>query len=110
MHFAQDHPWTSQEASTPLIIQVALTVFDQLEKIINFDKVLLWQRALYQGEAYKSYFLVAGKESVPLHGSACPHTTLAVRQIPGLINAFYSILWRGTSLPPHRGPYAGLMR
>jgi ornithine lipid ester-linked acyl 2-hydroxylase len=40
----------------------------------------------------------------------CPHTWRIVRGIPGLTTAMFSILEPGKRLPPHRGPYNGVLR
>jgi ornithine lipid ester-linked acyl 2-hydroxylase len=40
----------------------------------------------------------------------CPKTTAAVESIPGMKTAFFSILYPGTRIPPHRGPYNGVLR
>jgi beta-hydroxylase len=40
----------------------------------------------------------------------CPETAKALAKIPGLVTAFYSILTPGKHIPPHRGPYNGVLR
>jgi aspartyl/asparaginyl beta-hydroxylase (cupin superfamily) len=40
----------------------------------------------------------------------CPETWRIVRGIPGLTTAMFSILEPGKRLPPHRGPYNGVLR
>jgi ornithine lipid ester-linked acyl 2-hydroxylase len=40
----------------------------------------------------------------------CPQTWAACQKIPGLITAMFSILEPGKHLPPHRGPYNGVLR
>lgn len=40
----------------------------------------------------------------------CPKTSEALDQIPDLIQAFFSILDPGKSVPLHRGPYLGYLR
>lgn len=40
----------------------------------------------------------------------CPATAHALRHIPGVRTAFFSILAPGKELPPHRGPYNGVLR
>jgi ornithine lipid ester-linked acyl 2-hydroxylase len=40
----------------------------------------------------------------------CPRTWAVCRRIPGLITAMFSILEPGKHLPPHRGPYNGVLR
>jgi beta-hydroxylase len=40
----------------------------------------------------------------------CPQTWRIVRQIPGLKTALFSVFEAGKHLPPHRGPYNGVLR
>jgi aspartyl/asparaginyl beta-hydroxylase (cupin superfamily) len=40
----------------------------------------------------------------------CPQTWAACQKIPGLITAMFSIFEPGKHLPPHRGPYNGVLR
>jgi ornithine lipid ester-linked acyl 2-hydroxylase len=40
----------------------------------------------------------------------CPQTWRVCRHIPGLLTAMFSILEPGKHLPPHRGPYNGVLR
>lgn len=104
-------PWAQKvESYFPSIKKEATEVIKNLESITNFDDILPNQKALYQKEAWKSYFLVALGEDVPAHQKNCPETTKALKEIPELINGFYSILKPGVHIPPHRGPYAGIVR
>jgi aspartyl/asparaginyl beta-hydroxylase (cupin superfamily) len=41
---------------------------------------------------------------------ACPETWRICRKIPGLVTAMFSIFEPGKHLPPHRGPYNGVLR
>ncbi len=106
-----DFPWAREvEAFYPAIRADALKVLERIDSIANFDEVLPGQRALYQKESWKSFFLVCLKEDISSHQRACPATTEALRRVPGLINAFFSILKPGVQIPAHRGPYAGVLR
>jgi ornithine lipid ester-linked acyl 2-hydroxylase len=40
----------------------------------------------------------------------CPETTAIIESIPGMKTAFFSILYPGTHIPPHRGFYNGVLR
>lgn len=42
--------------------------------------------------------------------SLCPQTTALLDKIPGLIQAFFSVLDPGKSVPAHEGPYLGYLR
>ncbi len=40
----------------------------------------------------------------------CPKTCALLDRVPGLIQAFFSVLDPGKSVPPHEGPYYGYLR
>jgi aspartyl/asparaginyl beta-hydroxylase (cupin superfamily) len=42
--------------------------------------------------------------------ACCPQTCRALDRVPGLIQAFFSILDPGKSIPEHEGPYLGYLR
>jgi beta-hydroxylase len=59
---------------------------------------------------WKILVLVAyGIRSAP-NIELCPQTWRIVREIPGLKTAMFSIFEPGKRLPPHRGPYNGVLR
>ena len=40
----------------------------------------------------------------------CPETCRALGRVPGVVQAFFSVLDPGKSIPPHDGPYLGYLR
>jgi aspartyl/asparaginyl beta-hydroxylase (cupin superfamily) len=42
--------------------------------------------------------------------ASCPETCRALAQVPNMIQAFFSILEPGKSVPEHEGPYLGYLR
>jgi beta-hydroxylase len=66
--------------------------------------------AISRDAGWKIFPLVAyGIRSQP-NIDLCPDTWQAVRSIPGLKTAMFSILEAGKRIPPHRGPYNGVLR
>jgi beta-hydroxylase len=59
-----------------------------------------WKTFLFYGYGVKSEANVR----------ACPETARLLLKIPGLKTAFFSILSPGKYIPPHRGPYNGVLR
>ncbi len=47
---------------------------------------------------------------VELNRARCPETCRALARVPNLIQAFFSILEPGKSVPEHEGPYLGYLR
>lgn len=108
---AEEFPWIHAiEQTHPQIKDECLQILRQLSYISNFDQILPGQRALHQGDHWKSFYLVAMGKTVEEHAKLCPKTLLALQNVPHLMNAFFSILKPGTHIPAHRGPYSGILR
>ncbi len=59
---------------------------------------------------WKVFYLYAMGEK-PAHNRArCPQTAALLDRVPGLFQAFFSILDGGKSIPAHCGPYRGYLR
>jgi ornithine lipid ester-linked acyl 2-hydroxylase len=66
--------------------------------------------AITRDAGWKIFVLVAyGIRSEP-NIELCPQTWRIVREIPGLKTGMFSIFEPGKRLPPHRGPYNGVLR
>jgi aspartyl/asparaginyl beta-hydroxylase (cupin superfamily) len=59
---------------------------------------------------WKILMLYAMGERPAANRSLCPKTCQILDNIPGLVQAFFSILDAGKSIPIHAGPYRGLLR
>ena len=60
--------------------------------------------------AWHAGLLVVRGRAVPAMGERFPATIAAVRTIPGLLAALWSVLEPGAELPAHAGPNAGVLR
>jgi aspartyl/asparaginyl beta-hydroxylase (cupin superfamily) len=59
---------------------------------------------------WRVFFLEAMGRKKVLHRQQCPETSRVLDQIPGVFQAFFSILEGGKSIPPHSSPYWGYLR
>lgn len=76
----------------------------------NFQDISRDQKALSQDDKWKTFFFYAyGIKAVP-NCRRCPDTAELLKKIPGMKTAFFSILAPGKELPPHYGPYKGVLR
>jgi len=66
-------------------------------------------RAIARGNTWRTFFLWGYGYAIEDNIARCPATAAAVRQIPGLATAFFSILAPGTHIPDHRGVTKGLI-
>lgn len=105
-------PWTAQiEAEWTLIRQELDALMVRRDEIPNFQDVSKAQRALTEGDQWKTFFLstFSGKK-IKENCAKCPETARLLQHIPGLRQAMFSILAPRKHIPPHRGPYKGLLR
>ncbi len=59
---------------------------------------------------WKVFYLYAMGEKPKANRDRCPATSALLDRVPGLFQAFFSILDGGKSVPPHDGPYRGYLR
>jgi aspartyl/asparaginyl beta-hydroxylase (cupin superfamily) len=59
---------------------------------------------------WKVFYLYAMGEKPVANRARCPQTAALLDQVPGLFQAFFSILDGGKSVPAHCGPYRGYLR
>lgn len=59
---------------------------------------------------WKVFYLYAMGEKPAPNRAKCPQTAALLDRVPGLFQAFFSILDGGKSIPAHRGPYRGYLR
>lgn len=59
---------------------------------------------------WKVFYLYAMGERPEANRASCPRTAALLDQVPGVFQAFFSILEGGKSVPAHEGPYRGYLR
>jgi ornithine lipid ester-linked acyl 2-hydroxylase len=92
-------------------------VRDELDRVMlrkselpNVQDITADAVSITRDENWKIFPLIAyGIRSQP-NIDMCPQTWRIVRRIPGLMTAMFSILEPGKHIPPHRGPYNGVLR
>jgi len=103
--------WTEQlEKCAGEIYQEYLSLRSSGEPIPPFQEVSKEQGAITNDERWQTFLLYAYGAKSLRNAALCPKTTMAVEAIPGMRTAFFSILAPGKVIPPHRGPYKGLIR
>lgn len=80
------------------------------ENIPNIQDVLSQEAPIAREQNWKVYFLYFFWNLVKEHSQTCPQTTQTIKQIPGLVSAFFSILAPGKKIPEHYGSYKGVLR
>ena len=104
-------PWTQEverewrsiraELDRVLVRQADLPGFHEISSdVASISQDRGWKTFLLSGYGFKSHANI----------QACPQTWAVCQKIPGLITVMFSILEPGKHLPPHRGPYNGVLR
>ncbi|WP_187776492.1 aspartyl/asparaginyl beta-hydroxylase domain-containing protein [Antrihabitans cavernicola] len=78
--------------------------------IPSFVDISVEQARLSNDDKWKTFFFRAYGVDIEENLQRCPATAALVRRIPGCTTAFFSIMDPGTEIPPHRGPFRGVIR
>jgi ornithine lipid ester-linked acyl 2-hydroxylase len=93
------------------------TIRRELERVLTrqadlpgFHEISTDVGAISTDGGWKTFLLCGYGFRSDANIGACPETWRICRKIPGLVTAMFSILEPGKHLPPHRGPYNGVLR
>ena len=104
-------PWTETlEANFAVIRQEFERVWQRPEDIPSFHQISPDQARISKGNNWKTYGLYIFGQQVEPNCTECPETAAILARVPGLQNAWFSILAPGYHIPPHRGPTRALVR
>jgi beta-hydroxylase len=80
------------------------------EKIPAFHQLSQDQARISRGDHWKTFAFYVFGDRVNENCGQCPRTAALLDQLPGLQNAWFSILAPGYHIPPHRGPSRAVIR
>lgn len=110
-HSTDQFPWTRILEENWLDIREELQVILQKsDKIPAFQEILKGQAKLTEGTDWKTFIFYGYGHKLERNCQKCPKTTTLIERIPGMKTAFFSILAPHKHIPPHRGPYKGVLR
>lgn len=98
---------TSELSKVQAELKALLTV---PETIPNHQEIVETIAAISNDDKWLSYFFYIYGRRFDKQCEECPDTARLLHNIPGMKTAFFSILSPGKKIPPHRGPYQGVMR
>jgi aspartyl/asparaginyl beta-hydroxylase (cupin superfamily) len=108
---AEEFPWVADVESEWMTIRKELNALMlRREEIPNFQDYSPGQKAITQDNRWKTFFLYAFGNKEKENIAQCPETDRILKYIPGMNTAIFSILSPGKHIPPHRGPYKGVLR
>ena len=104
-------PWISElEANWPSIREELDQVLTRRDDIPNFQDISPDQAHLAKEDRWKTFFFFGYGIDAPGNCSRCPKTSALLKRLPNIKTAFFSILAPQTRIPPHCGPYKGVLR
>ncbi len=92
-----------------IIRDEALAVLQRPEEVPPLREVSPDHGRIATDEKWKVFFLIGYGYEMQENSARCPATSALVKQVPGLISAFFSIHTPGTHLPRHYGPTNGMI-
>lgn len=90
----------------------ALAVAGGLQSVPRFHELMSAQRAISanDGHDWRVFVLKAYGHDVRPNLERCPATAELIHRYPSVVSASYSFLAPGKHIPPHRGPFRGVLR
>jgi aspartyl/asparaginyl beta-hydroxylase (cupin superfamily) len=85
-------------------------VLENIDRIPRFDELSRKQERLNADQKWRTFVFSIFGHWIQQNCESCPKTAEVLRIIPGVQNSMFSILAPGKYIPPHRGPYNGLLR
>jgi ornithine lipid ester-linked acyl 2-hydroxylase len=80
------------------------------DELPNVQDITVDAASITRDDRWKIFLFVAYGVRSARNCDLCPETWRIVQRIPGLRTAMFSILEPGKRIPPHRGPYNGVLR
>jgi beta-hydroxylase len=107
----RDFPWVEQvEKAYPAILDELEAVLVDRKSIPPLQAISPYQDKLSNDSKWKVFYLKAWGDDVQENCKRCPMTVEALKAIPGMTTAFFSIMEPNKEIPMHRGPYNGVLR
>lgn len=107
----EDFPWVAPlEANWAVIRHELDQVLTYRDVLPSFQDISTDQRTLTTDDRWKTFFFYAYGFKAAGNCARCPETVRLVEAVPGMKTAFFSIISAGKHIPPHRGPFKGVLR
>ncbi len=104
-------PWTKEIERDWRVIRTELDrVLTRKDDLPGFHEISSDVATISQDRGWKTFMLAGYGFKSDANIQLCPSTWRICQKIPGLITVMFSILEPGKHLPPHRGPYNGVLR
>jgi beta-hydroxylase len=106
-----DFPWIKELEDNWQDIRKELDqVLKYRKDIPNFQDISKDQKSITKDDKWKTFFLYGYGFKSEQNCELCPRSAELMERIPGMKTAMFSILDGHKHIPPHRGPYKGVLR
>jgi beta-hydroxylase len=107
----EEFPWVGEvEAAYPAIRAELDALLEHPERIPAFHQISPDQERISKGDNWKVFTFHAYGTRIEDNRALCPETSKLIDRVPGLQNAWFSILAPGYHIPPHHGPTRAVVR
>ena len=104
-------PWVAGiEAEWTTIRKELDALMVRRDEIPNFQDISKAQKALTEGNDWKTFIFYTFGNKNKENCARCPETERLLNSIPGMKSGMFSILAPRKYIAPHRGPYKGVLR
>jgi len=104
-------PWAKEiEKEWPAIRAELDKVLTRKDELPGFHELATDVSTISQDRGWKTFLLSGYGFKSEQNIKQCPETWRICQKIPGLITVMFSIFEPNKHLPPHRGPYNGVLR
>ena len=104
-------PWVKTLEDNWRVIRAELdSVLKVREHVPAFHEISPDQERISKGDNWKTFVLYGFGRRAERNSRRCPQTARVLETLPGLQNAWFSILAPGYHIPPHRGVTKGVIR
>jgi beta-hydroxylase len=106
-----DFPWIAElEAGAPVIRAELDGVLAYSDALPNFQDISTDQYQITDDDRWKTFFFYGYGFTAGHNVERCPETDRLLQRIPGMTTAMFSIFAPHKRVPPHGGPYKGVLR
>jgi len=106
-----EFPWTADLEAGWKDVRAELDVLlEHPERIPAFHQISPDQARISKGDNWKVFTFHAYGTRIEENRALCPRTSALIDTVPGLQNAWFSILAPGYHIPPHHGPTRAVIR
>jgi hypothetical protein len=107
----RDFPWVKEiEADWRKVRAELDQIMQYREDMPSFQEIVKEVGKIQTDDQWKTFFLRGVGMDCAENARRCPETMRVLEKIPGCTTGFFSILSPRKRIPPHRGPWAGVLR